>query len=85
MPPANTPLYNHPLPDIETWLSNLGCQRSDDNLSHWTFSQPDWSAHLYLDIDAIVVRYVSSGKDIQRSFKYSLSRIDLEKAIFAGP
>jgi hypothetical protein len=34
------------------------------------------------------VRYVQSGEngqDIQRSFKYSLSRDDVEQAVFSGP
>jgi hypothetical protein len=34
------------------------------------------------------VRYFPSGEvgqEIQRSFKYSLSRRDIEQAIFAGP
>ena len=48
----------------------------------------DWNAELCLDIDQLVVRYFSlpeGDKAIQRSFKYSLSRKDLEDAIFAGP
>ncbi|MEL6350552.1 MAG: DUF3143 domain-containing protein [Cyanobacteria bacterium J06554_11] len=86
MPPANTPLYSHPLPEIEDWLREQGCQRDDDNISQWRFSRTGWTAELTLDVDSIVVYYASSsGKAVQRSFKYSLSRNDLEKAIFAGP
>lgn len=86
MPPANTPLYNHPLPDIETWLADQGCLRDSDNISRWRLSRPDWSAELLLDIDSIVVDYTEpSGRKIQRSFKYSLSRQDLEEVIFSGP
>ncbi len=86
MPPANTPLYNHPLSDIEAWLSDQGCQRDSKNISQWALSYDDWSAKLWLDVDSIVVRYVSaSGQAVQRSFKYSLSRSDLEKVIFSGP
>jgi hypothetical protein len=35
-----------------------------------------------------VVRYLQAGaegQDLQRAFKYSLSRQDLEEAIFSGP
>ncbi len=27
-----TPLYNHPLPDIEQWLRDMGCEQSRDIL-----------------------------------------------------
>ncbi len=50
--------------------------------------RPLWEADVILDIDALVVRYINAGadgKDVQRIFKYSLSRQDLEEAIFAGP
>ncbi|MGB3789955.1 MAG: DUF3143 domain-containing protein [Phormidesmis sp.] len=86
MPPSTAPLYNHPLPDIETWLTAQGCHRDSDNISQWRFSSTGWTAELVLDTDSIVVYYASSnGKSVQRSFKYSLSRSDLEKVIFSGP
>ncbi|MEM6449875.1 MAG: DUF3143 domain-containing protein [Cyanobacteria bacterium P01_D01_bin.105] len=86
MLPANTPLYGHPLPEIEAWLSEQGCDRDAVDLSLWTLKKEDWSAKLFLDIDSIVVTYTKSDRStIQRSFKYSLSRSDLEKVIFAGP
>ena len=50
--------------------------------------KPDWKAELLLDLDQLTIRYVDAGVngiDIQRSFKYSLSRRDLEEAIFSGP
>ncbi len=83
---ANTPLYSHPLPEIETWLTDQGCQRDAENISQWIFAHSDWTAKLLLDVDSIVVRYLSAdGGAVQRSFKYSLSRSDLEKVIFSGP
>lgn len=88
LPTAETPLYNHPLPDIEQWLRDQGCQQDSEDLHCWHFQKPEWQADLMLDIDALVVRYIkvdSTGEDIQRVFKYSLSRQDLEKAIFSGP
>lgn len=86
MPPASTPLYSHPLPEIESWLTNLGAERDSDDISQWRFSSTGWTAELRLDVDSIVVYYASSsGKAVQRSFKYSLSRGDLEKVIFSGP
>jgi hypothetical protein len=31
------------------------------------------------------VRYLIEGEEIQRSFKYLLSRQDIEDAVFSGP
>jgi hypothetical protein len=87
-PSADTPLYNHPLPDIEQWLISQGCLQDSKNLHCWVIQRPDWEAEIVMEIDSLLVRYLNAGedgRDIQRSFKYSLSRQDLEDAIFAGP
>lgn len=86
MTPSSKPLYSHTLPEIETWLTDRGCDRAEGDISQWSVSRGNWSARLYLDTDSIVVDYTDEdGGEIQRSFKYSLSRSDLEKVIFAGP
>ena len=86
MPPASTPLYGHPLPAIEEWLRAQGCDRDSQDISLWTLEKEDWSAELYLDADSIVVTYTKRDRStVQRSFKYSLSRSDLEEVIFTGP
>jgi hypothetical protein len=88
LPPADTPLYNHPLPDIEQWLKSKGCQQDEHNLHRWHIQQLSWEADIWMEIDCLTVRYLSAaddGSDIQRSFKYSLSRKDLDEAIFSGP
>ena len=88
IPTADTPLYNHPLPNIEQWLISQGCQQDSEQLHCWHIQRSDWEAELYLDIDQLTVRYIQGGEegqDIQRSFKYSLSRQDIEQAVFAGP
>jgi Protein of unknown function (DUF3143) len=88
LPSATTPLYNYPLPDIEAWLQKQGCTQDGDALHCWHVIRPRWEAEILLETDCIVVRYISAGadnKDIQRVFKYSLSRQDLEEAIFSGP
>ena len=85
---SETPLYNHPLPQIEQWLENLGCQQDEQQLHLWRIQRPAWEAEVWLDIEEITVRYLNAGEnkeDIQRSFKYSLSRQDVEEAIFGGP
>jgi hypothetical protein len=88
LPPLNTPLYNHPLPQIEAWLTDQGCERSDRVSHAWRLNRSDWQAEIELDSDQVVVRYLGAsaeGQDISRSFKYSLSRQDIQNAIWAGP
>jgi len=92
LPESQTPLYNHTLPDIEQWLKDLGAVQDPDNLPLWNFEQRDinsrWKAKIILDIEEITVYYLAAaadGTDIRRSYKYSLSRQDIEDAIFSGP
>lgn len=88
LPSAETPLYNHPLPAIEQWLEEVGCEQDRTELHSWRVERPDWTAELWLDIEQISVRYINAvegSQDIQRSFPYSLSRQDIEEAIFSGP
>ena len=85
---ADTPLYNHPLPEIEKWLSNLGCEQDTQNLHCWYVEKTTWTAEIRLEIEEITVRYIEAGEnglDLTRSFKYSLSREDVEAAVFSGP
>jgi len=88
LPPADTPLYNHPLPEIERWLTEQGCQQDRERLNYWFVERETWKGELWLDIDQLTIRYVGAGEDhqdIQRSFKYSLSRQDIQEAVFSGP
>jgi hypothetical protein len=101
LPTDNTPLYNHPLPEIEQWLMSMGCEQDDSDLHCWYINKPDWRAELCLDIEELTVRYhapsssassdrnspaaISGANSIYRTFKYSLSRQDIENAVFAGP
>lgn len=87
-PSSDTPLYNHPLPDIEDWLRAKGCQQDEADLHCWHVKQTTWEADLWLEVDSLRVRYIGAGEDgqdIQRSFKYSLSRKDLDEVVFSGP
>ncbi len=88
MPAPNTPLYSHPLPVIEEWLLAQGCQQDREGLHCWHVQRPGWQAELVLDIEQVSVRYLGAGvggRDITRSFKYSLTREDVENAVFSGP
>lgn len=85
-PSADTPLYNHPLPQIESWLTEKGCQQDSEDLHCWLAETSEWRAEICLEVEQLTVRYLQENRpDIQRAFKYSLSRQDIEDAIFAGP
>ncbi len=88
LPPADTPLYNHSLPAIEQWLTRLGCQQDQEELNRWQIQRPQWQANIILEVEEILVCYLraaADGSDIRRAFKYSLSRQDVEDAVFSGP
>ncbi|MBR8828481.1 MAG: DUF3143 domain-containing protein [Gomphosphaeria aponina SAG 52.96 = DSM 107014] len=85
---AETPLYNHPLPEIERWLKDNGCEQDPDNLHCWYIEKPTWTAEISLEVEDLQVKYIDAGEggaDINRSFRYSLSRGDIEAAVFSGP
>jgi hypothetical protein len=88
LPEADTPLYNHTLPTIEYWLFSQGCQQDTNDLHCWHLEKTNWQAEICLDIEELTVCYLKAGdnnQDINRSFKYSLSRQDIEAAVFSGP
>jgi hypothetical protein len=85
---ADSPLYSHPLPQIEQWLTALGCQQDKEHLHCWWVDHGDWQAQIALETEEIVVCYHPHGdlsQSITRAFKYSLSRHDVEAAILDGP
>lgn len=86
-PAPETPLYNHPLPLLEQWLQQLGCQQAAGDRHCWTLQRDDWNAEILLDTEEMIVCYFPDQpqRKIARSFKYSLSRKDIEAAILEGP
>lgn len=88
MPSGDTPLYSHSLPALEAWLTDLGCERDDSELHRWHIKRPRWEADIFLEVEELVVCYLKAGEgeeDVNRSFRYSLSRQDVEAAVFEGP
>jgi Protein of unknown function (DUF3143) len=88
LPASETPLYNHTLPSIEQWLRDRGCQQDESNLHCWYLERTAWKAEICLEIEELRVIYWNLATDEQnivRSFKYSLSRQDIEDAVFSGP
>ena len=82
---ADLPLYSHSLGQLETWLRNQGCEQDRSQLDRWTVSRAMWREELWLETEQVLVKYVGEGVDVTRSFKYSLSRQDVEDAVFSGP
>lgn len=88
LPAADTPLYNHTLPTIEDWLRHQGCNQDSENLHCWYLTAPTWKAEISLETEELTVRYFDAelaSQNLTRSFKYSLSRQDIEDAVFSGP
>ena len=88
LPEADTPLYNHTLPTIEDWLRSKGCQQNNESLHCWDLKESDWKAEICLETEELTVRYYDAPQaeqNLSRSFKYSLSRQDIEDAVFSGP
>jgi hypothetical protein len=88
LPSAKTPLYNHSLLSIEKWLKDLGCEQNEKELHCWLLETASWKAEIYLDIDKLAVCYfdgTEDGNEVNRVFKYSLSRQDIEDAVLIGP
>lgn len=88
LPPEDKPLYSHTLPAIEKWLKDLGCKQDKEELHCWLIEMADWRAKIFLETEELLVLYGGAGdngEDLQRSFRYSLSRQDVESAVFSGP
>ena len=86
LPPAQAPLYNHPLPALEAWLSQLGARQRGLNSCLWDLQRPDWTAEIELEVEELCVRWqAGSDAPVERHFPYGFSRADVEAAILAGP
>lgn len=85
LPADQTPLYHHPLPDLEAWLRQLGAVQSSSNTCLWDLHRPAWSARIELEVEDLKVSWQADGRDCVRQFPYGLSRADVEAAILAGP
>lgn len=84
LPPDDTPFYNHPLHQIEEWLETHDCGRSEDNPSVWHCDRSQWQAVITLAETQLQVLYTyADGSQKLLSFPYSLSRADMELAVFA--
>lgn len=83
MPPASTPLFSHALPALEAWLISKGCTQDPDDPEQWLCERDQWQAQLRLEETTIWIRYTyPDGNTKTLTFPYSLSRADVDQAIF---
>ncbi len=80
--PADTPLYNHPLPQLEAWLVEQGCQQDTEILHRWHLITTTWTTTIDLEETTLRAEYAFDGKTRTLNFPYSLSRWDVEQAVF---
>ncbi len=85
LPPSTTPLNQHSLKDLETWLRGIGAERSSHDPTIWDWLMPGWSAQIKLDIETLRITWEKNGIKQQCSFPYGLSRDDVETSFFQGP
>jgi len=85
LPSPQAPLYNHPLPALEQWLSDLGAVQRSAHSCFWDLQLGSWTAEIELEVEELSVRWHQEGRTVARHFPYGLSREDAEAAILAGP
>ena len=85
VPSENTPLNQHSLAAIESWLSEIGAEQSKKDPCLWTLLMPKWTAQIQMENDELLVTWEQKGKISQCSFPYGLSRNDVQTAISLGP
>ena len=85
LPSVKTPLNQHSLFALETWLCEIGAIKNDENPCLWRLETPHWQAHIIMESDELKVTWDHNGMNRQCCFPYGLSREDVQNAIFEGP
>jgi len=83
--PPNTPLNQHSLQSLESWLSDLGAKKDINNPSKWDLLLSNWNAKIIFEQEDLIVIWQSGGEETKRSFSYCINREDVENAILQGP
>ena len=85
LPSPETPLNQHSLVAIESWLHGMGANKSKADPCLWVWVTPQWSAEIKLERDELKVTWEHNGQSRQRAFPYGLPRYDVQIAIAEGP
>ena len=81
----NTPINQHSLKSLESWLTDLGAKQDINNPSKWFLLLRNWNATIVFEIEELSVVWQSNGKETKRVFSYCINREDVENAILQGP
>ena len=82
---SNTPINQHSLKSLESWLRDLGAKRDINNISKWYLLLSNWNATIIFEQEDLSVVWESDGEETKRLFSYCLNREDVENAILQGP
>ena len=85
LPPSQTPLNQHSLAALESWLDQLGAHPNSQDPALWTWVMPKWTAHIKMERDELQVTWEKDGNLSHCSFPYGLPRKDVQMAIAEGP
>ena len=85
LPPAETPLNQHSLIALDSWLEQLGAKRNNQDLASSKLSSPQWIAEIHMKQDELTVTWDQEGRKTSCSFPYGLTRTDVEMAMDQGP
>ena len=85
IPSAQTPLNQHSLRALESWLNEIGAYRSLDESCLWTIANEKWSAQIRMEKDKLYVVWDYEGQSTSASFSYGLTQSDVQAAIEEGP
>ena len=85
LPSEDTPLNQHSLMSIESWLRTLGARKNEDDPCLWVWETNKWSAQLKIESEELIVIWDHQGTSSQCSFPYGLTRADVFAALNEGP
>ena len=85
MIPSNTPINQHSLQSLESWLKDIGATKDINNPSKWYLLLSNWNATIIFEKEDLNVVWESGGELTKRLFSYCINRGDIENAILEGP
>ena len=80
LPPVKTPLNQHSLRQLESWLMSLGAEKCINNPCLWEWITSQGSAQIIFQQDELMVVWGKGEMISQYSFPYGLSRQEIEAA-----
>ena len=82
---SNTPINQHSLKSLESWLENLGAHKDIENPSMWHLKLSSWEATIHFEQEDLSVIWNCDSCLTKRLFSYCINLRDVENAILQGP